>query len=48
MKLYLPLCDNVMCFDNSTRNPELIFKKAKNEPIEILHNISFNCIQNGK
>jgi hypothetical protein len=48
LKLYLPLCDNVMCFDNSTKIPELIFKKAKDEQIVILNSKSFNCIHDGK
>jgi len=48
LKLYLPLCDNVMCFDNSTKITELIFKKAKDEQIVILNSKSFNCIHDGK
>lgn len=37
-----------MCFDNSTKIPELIFKKAKDEKMVILNSKSFNCINHGK
>jgi predicted ABC-type ATPase len=33
--LYLPICDNVMAFDNSDKLPVMIFNKTKNTDIEI-------------
>lgn len=45
--LYLPICDNVMAFDNSDKLPVMIFNKTKNTDIEITNNSLFNLLQNG-
>ncbi len=46
-ELYLPLCDNVMVFDNSDKSPTLICNKTKNTAIEIANHSLFNLLQNG-
>lgn len=46
-ELYLPLCDNVMVFDNSDKSPMLICNKTKNTAIEIANHSLFNLLQNG-
>lgn len=45
--LYLPICDNVMAFDNSDKLPVMIFNKTKNTDIEITNHSLFNLLQNG-
>jgi predicted ABC-type ATPase len=45
--IYLPVCDNIMCFDNSDQLPLLIFKKTKTTAIEISNISLFKLIQNG-
>jgi predicted ABC-type ATPase len=45
--IYLPICDNVMAFDNSDKLPLLIFKKTKTTEIEISNPSLFKLIQNG-
>jgi predicted ABC-type ATPase len=45
--LYLPICDNLMAFDNSDKFAQLIFNKIKNTEIEILDNSLFKLIHNG-
>lgn len=47
-EIYLPLCNNIMVFDNSDKTPQLVFKKTKNEPIEIIDIQTFNILQNEK
>lgn len=39
--LYLPICTNVMVFENSTNVPSLVFQKTGNEPIDILDQTLF-------
>lgn len=46
-KIYLSICDNIMCFDNSDKTPHLIFQKNAFEPIEIVNKKVFNKIKNG-
>lgn len=46
-EIYLPICDNVLLFDNSNNVPNLIFKKVENETIQIIDNQLFNLIKNG-
>lgn len=45
--IYLPICDNVMAFDNSDKLPLLIFKKTKTTEIEVSNPSLFKIIQNG-
>lgn len=45
--LYLPICDNVMAFDNSDKLPVMIFNKTKDTDIEITNHSLFNLLQNG-
>jgi predicted ABC-type ATPase len=45
--LYLPICDNVMAFDNSDKLPVMIFNKTKNTDVEITNHSLFNLLQNG-
>ena len=45
--LYLPICDNIMAFDNSDKLPVMIFNKTKNTDIEITNHSLFNLLQNG-
>jgi predicted ABC-type ATPase len=47
-ELYLPICDNVMFFDNSNSTPDLIFKKNINQPIEIVNNLKYKIVKNGR
>lgn len=47
LDLYLPLCDNVMAFDNSDKLPVMIFNKTKNTDIEITDYSLFNLLQHG-
>lgn len=43
--IFLPLCDNVMLFDNSAATPKLVMNKVKNEEPEIIDQITFNLIK---
>jgi predicted ABC-type ATPase len=45
-ELYLPICDNVMTFDNSDKSPILIFNKTKNSEIEITQHSLFKLLEN--
>ncbi len=45
--IYLPICDNVMCFDNSDKIPRMIFNKIINEEIEIKNSEIFKQMNNG-
>ena len=45
--IYVPICDNVMVFDNSDKLPLLIFNKTKNADLEISNSSRFNLMQNG-
>jgi predicted ABC-type ATPase len=47
-ELYLPICNNIMLYDNSNKSPILIFRKKLNQKIEIIDNQIFNIINNGK
>ena len=47
-ELYLSICDNILVFDNSDKTPQLIFKKMKDNSIEITDNQTFNQIQDGR
>ena len=46
-KIYLPICDNVMTFDNSDKFPLLLFKKTKSTAIDITNPLLFKLLQNG-
>jgi predicted ABC-type ATPase len=46
-ELYIPICDNVMAFDNSDKLPKMIFDKTKNTALEIANHSIFNLLQNG-
>lgn len=43
--IFLPLCDNVMLFDNSAATPKLIMNKTKEKAEEILDPETFNIIK---
>lgn len=45
-RYFLPICDNVMLFDNSNQFPKLIMTKTKGRPNEIFDNEIYNQIQN--
>lgn len=45
-RYFLPICDNVMLFDNSNQSPKLIMTKTKGRPNEIFDNEIYNKIQN--
>ncbi len=45
-RYFLPICDNVMLFDNSKQSPKLIMTKTKGRPNEIFDNEIYNQIQN--
>jgi predicted ABC-type ATPase len=47
-ELYLPICNNIMLYDNSNKSPILIFRKKLNQKIEIIDNQIFNILNNGK
>ena len=42
---FLPICDNVMVFDNSDKIPQLVMGKIKNKEIEIYNQHTYNQIQ---
>lgn len=46
--LYLPLCNNVMIFDNSNNVPNLLAKKSKNGAIEIIEKATFSLLTHGR
>lgn len=43
---FLPICDNVMLFDNSNQIPKLVMTKLKGEDSEIFDTELFNKIRN--
>ena len=43
---FLPICDNVMLFDNSDNAPKLVMAKIKNEEEEIYNNEIYQQIYN--
>lgn len=42
--IYLPICDNVMVFDNSDNEPDLVFEKQKDNEIIIYNQLIYNTI----
>ena len=46
--LYLPICDSVMVYDNSSDQPAMICKKVRNEAFEIIDSALFNLLKNGQ
>ncbi len=47
-KIYLPICDNVMLFDNSNKLPVLVLEKEISEDIKIVNDYLFNQIKDFK
>jgi predicted ABC-type ATPase len=45
-EIYLPICDNVMLFDNSDRTPILMMQKVKNQEKKIVNASLFHQIKN--
>jgi predicted ABC-type ATPase len=45
-KIYLPIVDETLIFDNSFENQELIAEKSLNLDLKILNNTKFNKLQN--
>ena len=45
-EIFLPICDNVMLFDNSDNSPKLIMAKVKNKEPEIYNEQIYNQIRN--
>ncbi len=41
---FIPVCDNVMVFDNSSEEPKMVMAKTKEKPIEIFDNEIYNQI----
>jgi predicted ABC-type ATPase len=46
--IYLPICDNVMVFDNSDKIPVLIMTKTNNDNVEIINSERYKNLQHGK
>lgn len=44
-EVFLPLCDNVMLFDNSAATPKLVLSKTKGNAPEIIENEIYQQIQ---
>ena len=40
----MPLCDNVMVFNNASEEPKLVMAKTKDKPQEIFDNEIYNQI----
>jgi len=45
-RFFVPICDNVMLFDNSEESPKLIMTKSKDKPEEILNDTIYTLIRN--
>jgi predicted ABC-type ATPase len=45
-EIYLDICDAILVFDNSNKNPNIIFKKEKTELLEILNNEKYSLMLN--
>lgn len=45
-KHFLPVCDNVMLFDNSDKSPQMIMGKIKDKSIEVYNEEVYNKIIN--
>ena len=45
-KIYLPIFDEILIFDNSAGKPELIAEKQLNTDLEILNTIKYEKLRN--